>query len=137
MLQRLRNSQESEKGFTLIELLVVVLIIAILAAIAIPVFLRQRERGWRSQMQSDLKNAATAIETFGTDNNGDYSGVNGFDEAQLEAADLGYNNTAGVTLNVAATSSDYCITATHASLTTETWVYDSDTGEPDGPAGSC
>jgi prepilin-type N-terminal cleavage/methylation domain-containing protein len=33
---------EREEGFTLIELLVVIVIIAILATIAIPVFLRQR-----------------------------------------------------------------------------------------------
>ena len=47
MFQRFHEMKErNEAGFTLIELLVVILIIAILAAIAIPVFLRQREKGW-------------------------------------------------------------------------------------------
>jgi len=55
---------ENEEGFTLIELLVVIIIIGILAAIAIPVFLNQRKKGWDSAIRSDLRNAATAQETY-------------------------------------------------------------------------
>ena len=59
---------ENEEGFTLIELLVVIIIIGILAAIAIPVFLNQRKKGWDSAVRSDLRNAATAQETYVGDN---------------------------------------------------------------------
>jgi type IV pilus assembly protein PilA len=59
---------EKEKGFTLIELLVVIIIIGILAAIAIPVFMNQRQRAVDSSIQSDLRTAATAVETFWVDN---------------------------------------------------------------------
>ena len=65
MLARLRKMQEErEGGFTLIELLVVIIIIGILAAVAIPVFLNQRKKGYDAQAKSDVRNAATAEETY-------------------------------------------------------------------------
>src|SRR4051794_41906186 len=75
MLARLRKSmEEKDQGFTLIELLVVIIIIGILAAIAIPVFLNQRKKGWDAQAKADLKNMATAEETYLTDS-GSYVAV--------------------------------------------------------------
>ncbi len=59
-----------EDGFTLIELLVVILIIGILAAIAIPSFLNQREKGQDSCAKSQSRTMATAMETFYTDTGG-------------------------------------------------------------------
>src|SRR3954451_15686937 len=68
MLARIRKSMdEKDEGFTLIELLVVMIIIGILAAIAVPVFLNQRKKGWDSQAQSDARNLATAEETYFAD----------------------------------------------------------------------
>src|SRR5690554_7421088 len=67
--------EEDEKGFTLIELLVVILIIGVLAAIAIPAFLNQRQGAWVSQAESDLKNAAIAAEQYAVSNNGSYAGL--------------------------------------------------------------
>ena len=68
MLARIRKSMaDKDQGFTLIELLVVIIIIGILAAIAIPVFLNQRKKGVDASLKSDLKNAATAVETWITD----------------------------------------------------------------------
>jgi type IV pilus assembly protein PilA len=70
MLSRIRKHiDEREEGFTLIELLVVMIIIGILAAIAIPVFLNQRNSGYDAGAKSDAKNASTAEETYFTDNN--------------------------------------------------------------------
>ncbi len=73
MLARIRKAlQEREEGFTLIELLVVIIIIGILAAIAIPVFLNQRNKGYDAAAKSDLKNMSIAEETYLTDN-GNYT----------------------------------------------------------------
>jgi type IV pilus assembly protein PilA len=75
MLSKLRRRAEAEQGFTLIELLVVILIIGILAAIAIPSFINQRSKAQDASTKSAARTAQTAIETYATDNNGDWTGA--------------------------------------------------------------
>jgi type IV pilus assembly protein PilA len=58
MLRRLR------KGFTLIELMIVVAIIGILAAIAIPNFIKFQARSKQSEAKTNLKNLFTAQKAY-------------------------------------------------------------------------
>jgi type IV pilus assembly protein PilA len=130
MLARIRKAQE-EEGFTLIELLVVIIIIGILAAIAIPVFLNQRKKGYDAQAKSDLRNLATQEETFLTDNNhygtlaemvtaGFHASANSGASA---ATVLWRDGASAATTTETSATGGYVLCTTAAS--SNVWVYDS------------
>ena len=77
------KSQRKKAGFTLIELMIVIAIIAILAAILVPNFIRARAQGQLTACKSNLKNIGTALEMYSTDNSGRYPTATGFAGTQV------------------------------------------------------
>lgn len=118
--------EENQKGFTLIELLVVVVIIGILAAIAIPVFLSQREGAWKASVESDLKNAALALETYSMSQNGSLSGLT--DGDLPIAGKVDFKPTDGNTITADIVGNAYILTGKNKDLGTKSLKYDSAKG---------
>ena len=66
MLQKL---QTRRGGFTLVEIMIVVAIIALLAAIAVPNFLRARKRSQATRILEDLRMLDSATDQYAIENN--------------------------------------------------------------------
>ena len=65
MLQKLNTKRG---GFTLVEIMIVVAIIALLAAIAVPNFLRSRKRSQATQVLEDLRIIDSAVDLYAIEN---------------------------------------------------------------------
>jgi type IV pilus assembly protein PilA len=59
-------------GFTLVEMMIVVAIISLLAALALPGFMRSRQQTQNSRFMNALRVATHAVETYAAEHNGAY-----------------------------------------------------------------
>lgn len=67
--------KNKKKGFTLLELLVVLAILAILIAIAVPVYKNQKEKAAITAHNANVRVLETAVESYRQDHNGDLPDV--------------------------------------------------------------
>ena len=65
----LRKLTAKRAGFTLVEIMIVVAIIALLAAIAVPGFLRARKRSQASKVLNDLRLISSAMDQYAIETN--------------------------------------------------------------------
>ena len=63
------NLRSRRTGFTLVEIMIVVAIIALLAAIAVPGFLRARKRSQASRIINDLRLIDSAVDQYAIETN--------------------------------------------------------------------
>ncbi len=149
MLTRIRQSArtDDDKGFTLIELLVVMIIIGILAAIALPVFLNQRQKAQDAATKADVSTLGKEIATYFVDNSaapaaasqvaisgGNYTFNGGtvgrVSESTITVVNQGFNATTPTT--------DWCIALINsAGSGTKVWKYTARGGLQSGAAAGC
>lgn len=103
-----RSQNRAESGFTLIELLIVVAIIAILAAVLIPNFMRARGQARVSASKSHLRGIGNALESYFIDN-GEYPATG---TAAMKAALQGPPTYVQAVPRDPCTGGDYVYTAT-------------------------
>ncbi len=107
----------------------VIIIIGILAAIAIPVYLAQRERAFEAECRSDTRNAAAAAVSYGAETDGDYTGM----ETDPDLLANGFNASEGTTVVVSAADDTGFTLTTTCDGAVGTATFNSDDGVVTGP----
>ena len=99
---RLTLISKKNCGFTLMELMVIVSILGVLSAIAVPVYLKHRQKGFIGKATGDLKALQRNIQDLGHDTGrwpgGDPAGdlnASGSEYADLSGAGMGLEATDG------------------------------------------
>jgi prepilin-type N-terminal cleavage/methylation domain-containing protein len=127
-----RRLGDDDEGFTLIELLVVMVLIAVLASIAIPVFLNQRSKADDATAKGDLRNLADFEEIYLND----YGSYSTLANVRIDEPNIFPSKNITLTVVIYDTQNGYCLSALNSS-NSHTWYYDSEGGglQPRGATG--
>jgi type IV pilus assembly protein PilA len=105
---RASSHRTGQEGFTLPEVLVVCVVIGVLAAIALPKFLGERENGQDADAKHNARNVATLIEACATDGD-DYRDCD--DPSDLRDSNVAFGSGAGQVEVDASSAREYTIIA--------------------------
>lgn len=102
---RIRNGA----GFTLVELMIVIAIVSILAAIAVPTFIKHRKEAYNSSALSDARNTWVAAQAYFSD----YPNASLSSVAPLSP--YGFRQTDSVSITANGAQDSLLITSSHSS----------------------
>ena len=109
----------ADDGYTLVELLTVVLILGVIATLAIPTYMRQRERAVDAGLESDLRLAAILVEAA--------VGPDGLYPSALPDVKRSSGSTT-LDYQVSASRLRFCLTASNPFAGSHAWLWDSVAG---------
>jgi prepilin-type N-terminal cleavage/methylation domain-containing protein len=113
-----RLKKQGKKGFTLVELMIVAIIVAILAAVVIPLMAGNRYKAIATEAEAGLGTIATAMKVYYAENGTWPTTLSQLSSSGLNAADLiskHFANANGTSYVITTSGANYVLTATASS----------------------